>query len=107
MVLSTFSISQHSVDFKTLFSVAFHSSSASKVGSSNSFGLPPNTASLSNSDASGTLAGKALTNSCNVLMKLLEIGPETGWDVKEMVLPCRLVVEAVELTSGSDCKESL
>ena len=27
------------------------------------------------SDASGTLAGKSLTNSRNILMKLLEIGP--------------------------------
>ena len=81
---------------------ASHSSSASKLGSLNSFGLPPNTASLSNSDASGTLAGKFLTNSCNILIKLLEISPETGWDIKEIVLPCTLVVEAVELASGPD-----
>jgi hypothetical protein len=40
-------------------------------------------------------------------MKLLEIGPETGWDIREMpmVLPCTLG-EAVELATGSDCKES-
>ena len=42
----------------------------------NSFAFPQNTASLSNLDASGTLAGKFLTKSCNTLMKLLEIGPE-------------------------------
>ena len=99
---------QPSVDFKMLFSDASHSSSASKVGSLNSFGLPPNTASLSNSDASETCAGKALTNSCNILMKTLEIGRETGWDIKE-ILPCMLVtvVDVVELASGSDSKESL
>jgi hypothetical protein len=42
-------------------------------------------------------------------MKPLEIGHKTGWDIKEMVLPCMLVtvVDVVELASGSDCKESL
>ena len=43
----------------------------------NSFTFPQNTASLSNLDASGTLAGKFLTKACNTLMKPLEIAPET------------------------------
>ena len=53
-----------------------------KLRRRNSFAIPPNTASLSNSDASGTLAGKFLTKSCNALMKPLEIGPEACSNVE-------------------------
>ena len=30
-------------------------------------------------------------------MKLLEISLEAGWDIEEMILPCTLVVEAMEV----------
>ena len=51
------------------------------------------------SDASGTLACKSLTKFCKVLMKLSEIGSETGLNIREMVSPCMAVVEA----SSGDC----
>ena len=63
------------------------------------FSFCPNTASLSTSDASGTLAGKSLAKFHNVLMKLSEIGSKTGLNVREMVLPCMAVVEAVGIMS--------
>ena len=62
---------------------------------------------LSISDASGTLAGKSLTKFRNVLMKLSEIGSETGLNIREMVFPCTAVVEAVGIVSIAECVANL
>lgn len=110
MMMSMFpSFPQPSIDFNMLFSIVSHRSSASKVGSLNSFGLLLNTAILSNSEASGTLPGKCLTKSHNILTKVLEIGPEPGRGIEEPVfgLHCMVITEVVGLVSVAGCGASL
>ena len=101
------SVPQPNIDFKTPFSVVFHNSSAPNAASSNSFGFHPNAANLSNYDASGTLVGKSLTKSHNVLMKPSEICPESGLDIRETVSPFMEVAEAVSIASLAECVVSL
>ena len=66
-------------------------------------------ASLSNSDPSGTLAGKFLTKSWNALMKLLELVPEMDSDVElETAFLCSAVLEAAAgLALLAECGTSL
>jgi hypothetical protein len=66
------------------------------VGSSNSFGDPPNIANLPDSNASGILSAKFLTKFCKVWMKLLIAGSETGFDET----PWRRLVEISVWKSG-------
>ena len=107
MISSMFPVPQPNIDFKTPFSVVSHNSSVSNASSSNSFGFRPNATSLSNSDASGTLAGKSLTKFHNVLMKLSEIGPATGLNIGETVSSCTAVVEVAGTVLFAECVVSL
>jgi len=55
------------------------------------------------------LVGKSLTKSHNILMKLSEIGPETGSNIGETVSPYIAMVEAVGIVSVAEfeCVASL